>query len=90
MTKRPDAARETKMVNLFTIYNKKTSDYPGVMVMRRWEVSGDLSAPKMEPKEVVGTGDTLEEMRKKLPEGCVNLGRFDPEDPNIVESWMQR
>jgi hypothetical protein len=95
MTKRPDAARETKMVNLFTIYNKKTSDYPGVMVMRRWEVGGSIAESGvakaiMTPKEVVGTGNTLEEMRKLLPEGCTNLGRFDQEDPNIVESWMQR
>lgn len=78
------------MVNLFTIYNKNTSDYPGVMVMRRWEVSGTLRNPTMTPKEVVGTGNSLAEMRAKLPAGCENLGRYQGEDPNIIESWMQR
>ena len=94
MTQRPDAARETKMVTLFTIYNKETSDYPGVMVIRRWEVSATVKEgrgqPIMTPKEIVGTGDTLEEMRRLVPDGCVNLGRFAQEDPNIVESWMKQ
>lgn len=77
------------MINLYTIYNRNTLDFPGVMVMRRWEVGGTAANPIMTPKEIVAKGQSVQQLRAQLPPNCQNLGRFMGEDPNIVESWMQ-
>ena len=78
------------MVNLYTIYDKFTTDHPGKMVMRRWEVSGNTENPVTTPCELVAKADTIEELRGKLPPNCRNLGRWQGEDPRIVESWMEQ
>ena len=55
-------------------------DYPGEFVVRRWELG--------KPRELLGSANTLQGARKLLPPGLVNLGRYEQDDPFIVEVWV--
>lgn len=69
----------------YTIY-EKPSDYPEYFVLRRWRVRG--GARDVEPEGQCGLFWSLKEARDALPEGLYCLGRFEDEDPVIVETWV--
>jgi hypothetical protein len=71
-------------LSVWTIYDKNTSDYPGVFVCRRFEVGAGYT----KPCEVVATGNSLKEVRDQLPIGLTCMARSPGDDPNIVETWI--
>ncbi len=59
-------------------------DYPDKFVARRWEVwAGHILAT-----DEMALADTLEEIREKIPPGLYCLGRFEDDDPCILEVWI--
>lgn len=65
---------------LYVIYSDPL-DAPGKFVLRRHV--GERPDPA--PAAVV---DSLEACRAALPPGLFNLGRYDEDDPKIVEVWI--
>lgn len=51
--------------------------------MRRWEI-GD----RLWPTQQAVYAPTLEQMRRLVPLGCVNLRRQPADKPQIVETWI--
>lgn len=66
-------------LSLYVIYYDPL-DYPGEYVVRRWEL--------LEPKEVLGRGKTLREVRQMLPPRLMNIGRQSADESQIVEVWL--
>jgi hypothetical protein len=73
--------------SVWTVFNNETTDFPGVYVCRRFESYGKPQ-PHVIAREVVATGQTVEEVRNKLPEGLHCLPRSENDDPNIIETWI--
>lgn len=71
-------------LDLLVIYEDPT-DFPGRFVVRAHVVDGQGTRPKPDPEAIV---DTLEQARKSVPFGKVNLGRMPEDDPKIVEVWL--
>jgi hypothetical protein len=72
-------------VSVYTIFDHP-KDFPDVFVCRRFESLGD--PPRVLAREVVGTGKTLEEVRRCLPKGLVWMPPSGWDDPKIVETWF--
>jgi hypothetical protein len=70
------------LLELFTIY-ENPSDYPGRFVVRRF-VATRPPTTDVEPLAVV---KTLAEARAAIPPGMDWIGRYDADDPCIVETW---
>jgi len=70
------------IVEMWAIYDHP-KDNPEHFVVRRWE----STAKGIIPQEAT-LHDSLEEARASLPEGLWNLGRYDRDDPKIVEVWI--
>jgi hypothetical protein len=66
----------------YVIYNSP-KDYPGEFLVRRWGIGPGLPVPL----EVVARCPTLEEARQAVPSGAICLGRYEGDDPVIVETW---
>lgn len=64
---------------IWVIY-KNPLDYPNKFVARKWLT--DI------PTQTLHTADTLEEIRKQIPTGLVNINRQPSDDPTIVEVWI--
>lgn len=60
-------------------------DYPDKFVLRKQTVFG---TGEIVPNEKCHTANTLEEVRKFLPEGLCRLDRFAADDPAILETWI--
>lgn len=66
-------------------------DHPDKWVLRRWRVLGGSVPEGVERIQADGEailGDSLDDVRKHIPEGSLNLGRFPGDDPVIHEVWM--
>lgn len=72
------------VLNLYTIY-KDPLDFPGKYVVRLWEAHPPIEDPLPQHTTVF---DSLDEARASLPPGLYNLGRFDADEPQIVETWV--
>ena len=72
---------DERRVFVYTIFDRP-DDFPDDFVCRKFESGG------VTPREVVGTGKTLEEVRQCLPPGLTMLARVANDDPNIVETWL--
>lgn len=59
-------------------------DFPDKFVVRRW----DIGAGVVTATDEVRVADTLEEIRRLIPFGLFRLGRFEEDDPCIVELWL--
>lgn len=73
-------------IYLWVIY-EHPKDFPDHYVVRRWQLLGDVCAPKM---DIEGSPAlTLEEARAFVPNGASCIGR-DPynDDPVIKEVWI--
>lgn len=59
------------------------ADHPGQYVVRRALITGLRVDMDTEPRCV----GRLEDCRKAIPAGCVNIGRRAADDPVILEVW---
>lgn len=66
-------------LSIWVIYDNPL-DVPGKFVARKWLNN--------RPTETIYIADTLEEIRKHIPEGLVNIERFPDDDPKITEVWI--
>jgi hypothetical protein len=64
----------------FYVIFKNPRDYPKHFVVRQF--CGVL------PTMNFAIVRTLEEARRVIPEGWVNIGRFETDEPQIVEVWI--
>jgi hypothetical protein len=64
---------------LITVYNKP-KDYPNNCVARLWDIN--------KPTKYIVISDTLEELRKHIPEHLTRIPRSVNDDSTIVESYM--
>lgn len=76
------------MLEMWVIYNNPR-DYPDKFVVRRRVILDQdgviFDIPDPEPLIVTGN---LEEARAAIPEDTCNLGRFDADEPQILEVWI--
>jgi len=68
---------------MWTIYRPITKDYPG-----KWLARLFLTMPEEKPTRLLIVGDSLEEVRRKLPPGLAKLSRDENDDPVIEEVWL--
>lgn len=59
-------------------------DFPDKFVARLHE----SMPPRAGPTNIVVIGDTLDEIRAKIPQGMVCMQRHQNDDVNIVEVWI--
>lgn len=71
-------------LTVYTIYDNPT-DFPGKFVVRKHNVVAGAAVPENDPHAVM---DTLDDARKSIPEGMVNILRLPEDEPQIVESWI--
>lgn len=64
---------------IIVIY-KNPSDYPDKYVARVWNIDS--------PTALIALAESLEEIRKTIPDEMYNLGRNNEDDPCIVEAWI--
>lgn len=67
----------------YVIY-QHPADHPGGWVVRAWEIVRGEEEPVQARAVFV---DSLAQARDRVPEGSVNIGRFDDDDPVIYEVW---
>ena len=60
------------------------ADFPGKYVIRR----NDIGRGAVLATDEFHVSDTLDEVREKVPAGCVMLPRYQQDDPVIVEVWL--
>jgi hypothetical protein len=73
-----------ELLTMWTIYDHPI-DFPNGFVAREWVI------PKDGPPRPVGkpiTADSLDLVRAALPPDLYCLGRSDPDDSVIVETWI--
>jgi len=69
---------------MIVIYEKPL-DFPDKYVARLWNICGGDGRPT----EVAVTGETLDEIRGKIPfQTMIPIGRFTEDDPHVVEVWI--
>jgi hypothetical protein len=74
---------DRRVLTLWVIY-ESPSDYPGKVVLRRQHAT--RQCVEIDPEAFIF--DSVEEAREHLPLGLYNLGRYDMDDPAIVEVWI--
>lgn len=69
------------MPPMWTIYNRP-KDFPDSIIVRMW--FGEF------PVSEAAQCDSLEIARELVQSvgACVNLGRFDDDEPHIIETWI--
>lgn len=72
---------------IYTVY-QNPADYPGRIVVRRFEVSPDGLRPVAPPVAVVGTLDEARAAIRRVHPCPVCLTRADGDEPQIVENWI--
>lgn len=84
--KRPDAElKDDKALSMYVIYDHP-KDLRGGFVVRQWEV---FANGRVAHGELLGQDlPDLEAARKALPQGVINIGRTEEDDPVIVEVWL--
>lgn len=68
---------------IWVICNPTTSDFAG-----QWVARMHLTIPTPEPTNLIVVGERLEDVRARLPEGLINIGRQPDDDPVIAEVWI--
>lgn len=69
---------------IYTVYHNPL-DYPGKFVVRQ-HLIGKNTVEAFQ--EIFCIGDSLEEVRNKIPLGLVLIPRSPEDEKQIVESWM--
>jgi hypothetical protein len=83
----PQQAHFTALRNgLLPLWNvfERPGDHPDTFVARMFVVGRGTHAPT----SATVKGNTLEEVRKALPQGLVCVRREPGDDPKIVEVWL--
>ena len=68
----------------FVIYFSP-NDFPKKFVIRRWFIKNRKVLPDL---NVFTIGDSLREVRKRLPRDLTCIARDISDDPSIVETWI--
>lgn len=71
------------LLSLWVIYDHPR-DHPDNFVVRRQQVGPDGAIAST----VFVLADSLEEARRFVPAGRVNIGRYEQDDPVIAEVWL--
>jgi len=74
---------DPRVLTLWVIYDSP-ADYPGKVVLRRQHAT--KQCVEIDPEAWVF--DSVREARLAVPPGLYNLGRYDMDDPCIVEVWV--
>ena len=69
-----------KVVPIIVIYDKP-KDYPSNFVARLWDINN-------KPTSYVVVADSLEEIRKLLPNNLTRIPRSEADDPVIIETYL--
>ena len=81
---------DTSPIKIWVIYQQPT-DFPGVnFVMREHHIyrrSGNADRGAT-PTENVYKGDTIDQLRRKIPQGKQRMIRSEADEPQIVEWWF--
>jgi NAD-dependent SIR2 family protein deacetylase len=72
-------------MSIWTVYHNPT-DFPGKFVVRRHVIFHGQTEPQATTEHFVA--DSLDEIRRMVPQGLVRLARFDEDDAKIVEVWL--
>ncbi len=72
-----------KTLKQYAIYDHP-KDHPHFFVVREWIIGPGTCTPG----PMIALCDTLEQARRKVPEGYSCLPRFTEDDPVIVEVWI--
>lgn len=67
------------MLSMWVVYSSP-KDYPGLYVARKW-VNNAPTSEHISAK-------SLDEIRKKIPQGLMRIPRTTQDDPVIVEVWI--
>lgn len=70
-------------LHIWTIYDHPR-DYSKGFIARMFVVRDGYSGPT----DITVTGETLDEVRDKIPQGLYCMPRQEQDDPVIVESWL--
>lgn len=74
----------SRPLRMFVLYHSP-ADYPGLWVMRRWDVSNELQATD----EVWISASSPEPLRERCRgRGMFRMPRQEGDDPVIVETWL--
>ena len=68
-----------KGIPMWVVYDTPI-DYPHGIIARKF-VNDKATSETL-------TGDTIQEVRNKIPKGFVRMHRHPTDDPNIVEIWI--
>lgn len=79
MTKQDNASNDDDDGSIWVVY-ESPHDFPDKYVARRLHLS--------RPTADFVVGDTLVDVRAKLPKGLFRMERSDRDDPQIRESWI--
>ncbi|MBX4215584.1 hypothetical protein KW797_01400 [Candidatus Parcubacteria bacterium] len=71
-------------LSIYAIYDRP-ADFPGKVVVRRWEISSASENPQPMEAHVF---HTLEDARSSLPPGVVKMDTLPQDDPAILETWL--
>ncbi|MFG7180720.1 hypothetical protein ACGYQ5_14425 [Burkholderia pseudomallei] len=70
---------------MWVVYERPT-DYPEGYIARRWTLANGAG---LQPStNEVFTGDSLDDVRRKLPQGLHRIHRDPRDEPQIVEVWL--
>lgn len=82
-TRAHHAAINDNALPVWTVY-EGPKDFPNRVIARLHLVRAGLHYPTV----TAIAGETVEEVRRCLPEGLINFGRSPDDAPQIVECWL--
>lgn len=74
------------MITFWVIYDHP-KDFPTEFVGRRQHI--DSKGQLFFDNDLFARGPTIEDVRAKVPAGCVRFEPMGEDDPVIVETWME-
>lgn len=80
-----DTLRQRCFMRLFVVY-ERPRDYPGEFIAREHFVMNDGRC--FAAADLFARGTTVDAIRRRLPPGAYNLGRYRSDDPSIREVWV--
>lgn len=77
-------SKQKPVMSSWTVYFNPR-DCPGKYVVRRFDIYGGRE-PQPTTEHYVGA--SLAEVREHIPPGLVNVGRYNEDEAQIVETWL--
>jgi hypothetical protein len=75
------------MIKLWTVYDSP-DDYPGKVVAREFRICRKDGKVVTETVGEPVIGDSVLEVRSRLPSGLARLPREPADHPSVVETWL--